>query len=218
MSSLHWFMDFLFAVMAPFLFSFSYSLFRARRSETSSRKVDHRSHPRRNSSLASLFPKMKRRVPQASGRDVWQCAEWIDSACTALQAGLSLFQAYRISTSLLSPSPVQRDFSLVEESFYLGSSFSESFNEAMRNARTEPVKRVLEALQRSQKLGSQASDVLCDIREVLQTELSTLHHERVARLPVQMLFPLAVFVLPALLLLVCAPLVGEFAALLFGSS
>jgi hypothetical protein len=164
----------------------------------------------------SLFSRpLTRLAPSKTGaRDVWNCAEWLDTASTALEAGLGLLQAYRLATSLLAPSEVRFDFARAEEAFLLGSSFSASLTFACENARTDPAKRTLVALQRSQSLGSQASESLVDIRDSLQSDLAALHQERVARLPVQMLFPLAAFVLPALLLLVCAPLVAEFASLL----
>lgn len=148
--------------------------------------------------------------------EVWMCAEWLDTVSTALEAGIGLLQAHRIATSLLPPSSVRDDFARTEEAFLLGASVSEALAFAKAQARTPSVRKALGALERSHSLGSPAADALIDIRTTLETDLAAFQQEKIARLPVHMLFPLALFVLPALLMLVCAPLLAEFASLVLG--
>jgi tight adherence protein C len=148
--------------------------------------------------------------------DVWRCGEWLDMVATALEAGLGVLQAYRMATALLLPSRVREEILHAERAFQLGASFPEALEQAIGAARLEPVRRVLRTIEQAQSLGCESAQGLSRVREALLKELSALQQERVARLPVSMLFPLAVFVLPALLVLVCAPLVAQFVALVLG--
>jgi len=143
---------------------------------------------------------------------VWDCIEWIDRARLGLDAGLGVLESCRLATASLAPGKAKETFLRVDHARFAGSGFSEALVRASINAESETTARILVNLQRAHSLGSPLADVLLGLRITLSAEQRAVREERIGRLPVTMLFPLAVFVLPAFLLLVCAPIAAEFFA------
>lgn len=140
----------------------------------------------------------------------WICSEWVDAVGTGLEAGLGLLQAFTMATVLIPSGKIRADFERVEAHLLNGLGFSNALERAASEAKGDVPARVLSSLRRSQVHGSQVVEVLAQLRDAMLADMRAAREEQVARLPVKMLFPLAVFVLPAILILVCAPFVAEF--------
>lgn len=146
----------------------------------------------------------------ANEPEEWVCGEWLETASTCLVAGLGLMQAFEVATRMLPGCEMKRTFERVQKEIFLGRSISEALHTVSSDTGIDSVRRTLVTFRRSQELGSSLSKVLLELRESLMAELRLRDEEKVARLPVKMLFPLAIFVLPSLLLLIGAPMVADF--------
>jgi tight adherence protein C len=73
---------------------------------------------------------------------------------------------------------------------------------------------VARACALSSRMGSGVGPVLVQVAETLRGRVSMALEERAARLPVLMLFPLVVFILPVIVLLLTGGAVSEFAKML----
>lgn len=68
-----------------------------------------------------------------------------------------------------------------------------------------PAAAVLRPLARSIETGATAAPILAGLQERLHAEHAVAHEERLQKLPVRLLLPLALLMLPGLLLMVVAP-------------
>ncbi len=120
------------------------------------------------------------------------------------EAGLSPPLALERSTALIG-GPLGDELRTVSRAIQLGMPWREALDRLARRAESPPVRRLVLALTRSQRLGTSVSSALRGVVDELRAERRAQAEEEARRAPVKMLFPLVFLILPAFLLLTVGP-------------
>jgi Flp pilus assembly protein TadB len=143
--------------------------------------------------------------------------DWLDGVSTALAAGLGMLDSFRMGYQRVPPGALRDELGVLESEILLGVPLGRALTARATQAAQggwTTMARALETLAHGHGLGCDITPRLERLRERVLDDAATQARERIGRLPVALLAPLAACVLPALLLLVSAPLVAEFGALL----
>ena len=143
-----------------------------------------------------------------------EAADLCDFAVLALESGGNLEQAVNLGCCALTSPHGRRFARRVRGHLACGSNVIDALTAAARDVGHAGVSEVARACALSARMGNGVSCALAQSAQTLRAHVATTLEERAARLPVLMLFPLVVFILPVIVLLLTGGAVVEFAKML----
>jgi tight adherence protein C len=132
--------------------------------------------------------------------------DFLDLLAVTVEAGLGLEAALSKVTQNRTD-PLSQEIQLTLARLRYGQTLGQSLRHMARRLDHPDVTRLCEALAQSQDLGTSLADTLRSQSQLLRELRRLRAEEQAARVPVKMLFPMVVFILPALFLLLLGPAV-----------
>jgi tight adherence protein C len=150
----------------------------------------------------ALARKAKGRLARLSD----QVSDLADVLLVMTEAGVSPAVAFRRGAEVL-PDPLGSELGGVIRRLDLGVPWRSAMTEVAERSDVRPLKRLVRAIARSQRLGTSLASVLRIMADDLRAERWAEAELAARQAPVKMLFPLVFMILPAFLLLTVGPVV-----------
>ena len=155
--------------------------------------------------LASLDKAIAKRKAQVQK----SLPDFLDMVATTVQAGLSVNQAlgYAIDAA---PGALGDEIKATLSEIRLGRSRSEALRAAAERINQQQFSTTITAITQAERLGTNISKVLNELAEDVRNHRIMLVEEHAAKLPVKMVFPMAMFMLPALFVVIFGALAANY--------
>ncbi|MBO7482723.1 MAG: type II secretion system F family protein [Kiritimatiellae bacterium] len=129
----------------------------------------------------------------------------IDLIGSAMRAGLEFGAAMRYFESLKMPGPLTEEFGKVLQQIELGKTRVEALGEMARRVQVESFTSFVGVVAYGTEIGASRSETLAVHGEELRRARFHLAERKAARAPSLMILPMAVFILPAVFIIVITP-------------
>jgi len=131
----------------------------------------------------------------------------LDLIIVCVEAGLSLNAAIqRISKEMRQTYPeLSAELSILNQEFFLGLSRADAFRNLALRTGVDELRSLATVLLQSDKLGTSIAEVLRVQAEILRTKRRQRAMEDAQKMPIKLLFPLILFIFPALLVVILGP-------------
>lgn len=138
-----------------------------------------------------------------------QLSDVLDLLVVCVEAGLGLHEAIRIvgKESLRHTPEIGHELSLVSAEITAGASMGQALRSLAERTDVEDIKPLAATLIQSEQLGTQIGPALHASADALRTRRRLRAEEAAQKTTVKMLFPLVIFVLPAMLMVIVGPAV-----------
>lgn len=159
------------------------------------------------------FPKimLDRAIARRKKHIARELPDFLDLLATTVRAGLALNLALiEVAESLMGPLRDELRFTLSE--IRLGRSRADALRAMAARVDEPQTKTMVATLVQAESLGANIADVLRELSDDTRNLRWLLAEERAARLPVKMIFPMALLMLPALYLVIFGPVIARYAA------
>lgn len=135
--------------------------------------------------------------------------DFLDMVATTVQAGLSVNQslAHAIDAA---PGALGEEIKSALSEIRLGRARSEAMRAAADRLQQQQFTTTVTAITQAERLGSNISKVLNELAEDVRNHRIMLVEEHAAKLPVKMVFPMAMFMLPAIFVVIFGALVANY--------
>ena len=135
--------------------------------------------------------------------------DFLDMVATTVQAGLAINAAlaYAIDAA---PGALGEEMKSALSEIRLGRARADALKAASDRVQHQQFSTTVTAIVQAEKLGTNISKVLGELAEDVRNQRIMLVEEHAAKLPVKMIFPLAAFLLPALLTIIFGALVANY--------
>ncbi len=135
--------------------------------------------------------------------------DFLDMVATTVQAGLSVNQAlgYAIDAA---PGALGEEIKATLSEIRLGRARSEALRAAAERLQQQQFTTTVTAITQAERLGTNISKVLNELSEDVRNHRIMLVEEHAAKLPVKMVFPMAMFMLPALFVVIFGALAANY--------
>ncbi len=155
-----------------------------------------------NASLSKAIEARKVQVQKA-------LPDFLDMVATTVQAGLSVNQslAYAIDAA---PGALGDEIKSALSEIRLGRARSDALRAAAERLQQQQFTTTVTAITQAERLGTNISKVLNELAEDVRNHRIMLVEEHAAKLPVKMVFPMAMFLLPALFVVIFGALVANY--------
>lgn len=155
-----------------------------------------------NASLSKAIEARKIQVQKA-------LPDFLDMVATTVQAGLSVNQslAYAIDAA---PGALGDEIKSALSEIRLGRARSDALRAASDRLQQQQFTTTVTAITQAERLGTNISKVLNELAEDVRNHRIMLVEEHAAKLPVKMVFPMAMFLLPALFVVIFGALVANY--------
>ncbi|MBI2914363.1 MAG: type II secretion system F family protein [Firmicutes bacterium] len=129
----------------------------------------------------------------------------LDLLSVCVEAGLSFDAALGRVLGKLNPGPLTEEFAILRRQMRMGRSRREALKEMAKRARSPELLSFVLALIQADQLGASISGILRTLSEQARTRRSYQAETDALKAPVKMLFPLLVFIFPALAIVFFGP-------------
>jgi tight adherence protein C len=135
--------------------------------------------------------------------------DFLDMVATTVQAGLSVNQslAYAIDAA---PGALGDEIKSALSEIRLGRARSDALRAAADRLNQQQFTTTVTAITQAERLGTNISKVLNELAEDVRNHRIMLVEEKAAKLPVKMVFPMAMFLLPALFVVIFGALAANY--------
>lgn len=133
----------------------------------------------------------------------------LDMIATSVQAGIAMNGALASAVDAVD-GPLGDELRTTLSEIRLGRSRAEALNALAARLAQEDLSTVVTAIVQSERLGGNVAGVLLDLAIEAREKRMLRAEEIAAQLPVKMAIPMALFMLPALFLMIFAPVAAEF--------
>jgi tight adherence protein C len=136
-----------------------------------------------------------------------QLSDVLDLLVVCVEAGLGLSEAIKIvgTESLRQKQEIGTELSIVSVELAAGSSLGQSLRSFADRTAVEAIRPLAATLVQSEKLGAQIGPALRSISDTLRTTRRLRAEESAAKTTVKILFPLVLFILPAMMAVIVGP-------------
>lgn len=141
----------------------------------------------------------------------------IDLMASAMRAGLEFGAAMRYFESLKMPGPLTEEFGKVLQQIELGKTRVEALGEMAARVQVEAFTSFVGVVAYGTEIGASISDTLAVHGEELRRARFHLAERKAARAPSLMILPMAVFILPAVFIIVITPVMMKMKGTGIGS-
>lgn len=135
---------------------------------------------------------------------------FLDIVSTSVEAGTALSGALNVATDAVT-GPLHKELQLVTDDIRLGRSRSEALAAMAHRLREPDLTTTVTALVQAERLGGNIVEVLAALATEARERRMLRAEEIAAALPVKMVFPMALFMLPSLVLMILGSLIGLYA-------
>jgi len=135
--------------------------------------------------------------------------DFLDMVSTTVQAGLSVNAALAYSIDS-APGPLGDEIKAALSEIRLGRSRAEALRAAADRLQQQQFTTTITAITQAERLGTNISKVLNELSEDVRNHRIMLVEEHAAKLPVKMVFPMAMFLLPALFVVIFGAVVANY--------
>ncbi len=156
--------------------------------------------------LATLDPSRVRRRHMNSRAIMKIFPDFLDLLALALSAGLTLDAAWQTAVDALPPSEFADHFRSFSRSIEWGQSRIDAFQDLAKRLPDPRLQMVIALISQSMRRGSVLHDVLIDQANMLRQSRFTEIERRAQTAGLRLLFPIFVFILPTVFLILFAPL------------
>lgn len=135
--------------------------------------------------------------------------DFLDMVATTVQAGLSINQslAYAIDAA---PGALGEEIKAALSEIRLGRARSDALRAAADRLQQQSFTTTVTAITQAERLGTNISKVLNELAEDVRNHRIMLVEEHAAKLPVKMVFPMAMFMLPSLFVIIFGALAANY--------
>lgn len=135
--------------------------------------------------------------------------DFLDMVATTVQAGLSVNQAlgYAIDAA---PGALGEEIKAALSEIRLGRARSDALRAAAERLQQQQFTTTVTAVTQAERLGTNISKVLNELAEDVRNHRIMIVEEHAAKLPVKMVFPMAMFMLPALFVVIFGALAANY--------
>lgn len=136
-----------------------------------------------------------------------QLSDVLDLLVVCVEAGLGLSEAIKIvgSESLRQKQEIGAELSMVSAELAAGSTLGQALRSFADRTAVEDVKPLAATMVQSEKLGAQIGPALRSISDTMRTTRRLRAEEAAAKTTVKILFPLVLFILPAMMSVIVGP-------------
>jgi tight adherence protein C len=163
--------------------------------------------------LGYLLPMMyiQRRARNRQMAIARQLSDILDLLVVCVEAGLGLFEAIRIvgTESERQGQEIGRELSLVSTEISAGASLGQALRNLAERTAVEDIKPLAATLIQSEQLGAQIAPALNASSDALRVRRRLRAEEAAQKMTIKILFPLVLFILPAMLLVIVGPAVVQ---------
>jgi tight adherence protein C len=163
--------------------------------------------------MGYLLPKMyiQRRARNRQSAIARQLSDILDLLVVCVEAGLGLFEAIRIvgTESERQGQEIGRELSLVATEISAGASLGQALRNLAERSGVEDIKPLAATLIQSEQLGAQIAPALNASSDALRVRRRLRAEEAAQKMTIKILFPLVLFILPAMLLVIVGPAVVQ---------
>jgi len=135
--------------------------------------------------------------------------DFLDMVATTVQAGLSVNAALGYSIDA-APGALGDEIKATLSEIRLGRSRSDALRGAAERLQQQQFSTTVTAITQAERLGTNISKVLNELAEDVRNQRIMLVEEHAAKLPVKMVFPMALFMLPAIFVVIFGALVANY--------
>lgn len=135
--------------------------------------------------------------------------DFLDMVATTVQAGLSINQslAYAVDAA---PGALGDEIKAALSEIRLGRARSDALKASADRLQQQQFTTTVTAITQAERLGTNISKVLNELAEDVRNHRIMLVEEHAAKLPVKMVFPMAMFMLPALFVIIFGALAANY--------
>jgi tight adherence protein C len=134
---------------------------------------------------------------------------FLDMVSTSVEAGTALSQSLNISMDAVS-GPLHKELELVNDDIRLGRSRGEALAAMAHRVREPDLTTCVTAIVQAERLGGNIANVLESLATEARERRMLRAEEMAATLPVKMVFPMAFFMLPSLLLIIFGGIAAQY--------
>ncbi len=136
-----------------------------------------------------------------------QLSDVLDLLVVCVESGLGLSEAIKIvgSECLRQKQEIGSELSMVSAELSAGSSLGQSLRSFADRTAVEDIKPLAATMVQSEKLGAQIGPALRSISDTMRTTRRLRAEEAAAKTTVKILFPLVLFILPAMMSVIVGP-------------
>jgi tight adherence protein C len=157
--------------------------------------------------IPTYYVKRRARIRQTEIAS--QLSDVLDLLVVCVEAGLGLFEAIKIvgTEALRQNQEIGRELSLVSSEISAGSSLGQALRNLAERTAVEDIKPLAATLIQSEQLGAQVAPALHASSDALRVRRRLRAEEAAQKTTIKILFPLVLFVLPAMLAVIVGPAV-----------
>lgn len=134
---------------------------------------------------------------------------FLDMVSTSVEAGTALSQSLNIAMDAVS-GPLRKELELVNDDIRLGRSRGEALAAMAHRVREPDLTTCVTAIVQAERLGGNIAGVLESLATEARERRMLRAEEIAATLPVKMVFPMAFFMLPSLLLIIFGGIAAQY--------
>jgi tight adherence protein C len=134
--------------------------------------------------------------------------DFLDMVSTTVEAGVALNSALAIATSSIK-GPLAEELEMVLSDVRLGRNRADAFNSMAQRVHQVDLSSLVMAIVQTERLGGNIGHVLDELADEARSRRLQRAEGIAAALPVKMVLPMAFFMLPALFVMIFAPVVAE---------
>jgi tight adherence protein C len=135
--------------------------------------------------------------------------DFLDMVATTVQAGLSVNAALGYSIDA-APGALGDEIKATLSEIRLGRSRSDALRGAAERLQQQQFSTTITAITQAERLGTNIAKVLNELAEDVRNQRIMIVEEHAAKLPVKMVFPMALFMLPAIFVVIFGALVANY--------
>jgi tight adherence protein C len=134
--------------------------------------------------------------------------DFLDFLSSTVQAGLAL-NAALVQAAEATRGPLNEELTSMLSEIRLGRPRADAFHSLADRVNEDSVTTMVTAVVQAEKLGSNLSDVLAELAKETRDRRWMRAEEKAAQLPVKMILPMALFMIPALYLMIFGPVIAK---------
>ncbi len=135
--------------------------------------------------------------------------DFLDMVATTVQAGLSVNQSLGHAMEV-APGALGEEIRAALSEIRLGRARADALKAAAERLQQQQFTTTITAITQAERLGTNISKVLNELAEDVRNHRIMLVEEHAAKLPVKMVFPMALFMLPALFVVIFGALAANY--------
>lgn len=150
---------------------------------------------------------ISRRAKKRQGAIAKQLSDVLDLLVVCVEAGLGLYEAIKVvgTEAERQKQEIGTELSLVSSEISAGASLGQSLRSLAERTAVEDIKPLAATLIQSEQLGAQIGPALHASSDALRTRRRLRAEESAQKASVKILFPLVLFVLPAMIMVIVGP-------------